>query len=157
MITKNRYIKKICIAIAIIVCLSATTSPFIGCGCTGPQFYDFRANWVYESEDMSFTITTRGDSYYYLNGSITIDGTKTDVIISAFSPTRTLTFYKIDEIDTSDANWLSNLRNHDSKWFFCSYSGYKKKLTLSYFTKYLPDNKYEHFDDKKIVLKRYDY
>ena len=69
--------KKLLHLLAITMCLSVILSCFCGCYKSGPKFYNFRANWIYEGDDITFTITTHGDRFTYSCGEIII-GEKND-------------------------------------------------------------------------------
>lgn len=155
---KEKYIKRSCGLLAITMCLSVILSCFCGCYKSGPKFYDFRANWIYEGDDMTFTITTRGDSSYsFITGNIVINDKKIDIVIVAFDSLANITVYRSDEIDIDDENWFIDEKNDNAMLFDCNYKGYKKELVLSRFAKRLSNGDFEYYDDMKIVLKRYDY
>ncbi len=143
--------------VVLLLCLIFTYCLFVPCfsGCKkiGPSFIDFRANWVYEGEDMTLIITTHGDSQYNYNGKIIVNEKERDIFISVAPHFGQLAVYINDGIDTKDNNWPQE----DLFLFSCSYDGYKNWVTLSHFVTKAPDGSDVYDDEKKIVLTRHDY
>ncbi len=150
--------KKSSVLIAIIFTITLLCTFFTGC-ITGPvKFIDLRANWVYESEDMTLIINTQGDSRSYLIGKIIKGDEVTNLLIDVdydiFKTSGKLSVYKNYGIDVyADINW-----RYDYFLFSCSYDGDKEKLTLSGFTMPKADGSsgFEQ-DDKKILLIRQEF
>lgn len=153
---KSSKISSVLIAIIFVITLLCTF--FTGCIKGAVKFIDLRANWVYESEDMTLIISTPGDSYFYLVGKI-IKGDKTtnlliDVDYDIYKSSGKLSVYKDDGIDIySETKWI-----YDRFLFSCSYDKDKEKLILSKFIWPKTDGSagFER-EDTKIVLLKQDY
>lgn len=150
---KNKLNKKAALLMCMIFTCCLFVPCFSGCNKIGPSFIDFRANWVYEGEDMTLIITTLGDSRGYFNGKIIVNEKEKDIFISVAPHFGQLAVYFSDGIDTKDNNWPQE----DLFLFSCSYDGYKNGVTLSHFVTKAPDGSDVYDKEKKIVLSRQDY
>ncbi len=150
--------KKSSVLMAIIFTITLLCTFFTGC-IKGPvKFIDLRANWVYESEDMTLIISTPGDSHFYLVGKIIKGDEVTNLLIDVdydiYKSSGKLSVYKDDGIDIfSGTTW-----SYDRFLFSCSYDKDKEKLILSKFTWQKADGTpgFER-EDTKITLIMKDY
>ncbi len=144
--------------VALILCMIFTFCllvPLSGCLASRPDVVDYRANWIYEGEDMTFIITTTGDSNYIYNGSISINGKTIDILIEVSSCSKNLSVYRSEGIDINVEDLATEY--FDQLLFDCSYSNYKEGIKLTYFILPLEKGKNEIYPDKEIFLTRYDY
>lgn len=153
--TLKNNIKHIALLVVSILTLNVFTFSFSSCSASRPDVVDYRANWIYEGEDMTFIITTTGDSNYIYNGSITINGKTIDILIEVSSCSKNLSVYRSEGIDINVEDLATEY--FDQLLFDCSYSNYKEGIKLTYFILPLEKGKNEIYPDKEIFLTRYDY
>lgn len=112
---------KIILAAVILTVLFASTT-FTACN-NGPYFSDYAANWVYEDETVSLSLTTTGNHFDKVFGTLTLDGQRYQIVLEISYGAKKLIICDTAKQSTEEVDQYGNT---DGRMYAVKFSGYKE-------------------------------
>lgn len=108
---KGKKLKHIAIIIAMILSLNLCMLCLAACDYLRQEFWEIKATWIYESEDLNIIFNTDG-IHSEFTGTIIKDGKSIDVICASYAPDDEFSVYTKEGLDTSSPRWNVKYFDH---------------------------------------------
>lgn len=139
--------------LAIIVATLLTTITFTAC-VDGPFFTDYAANWVYEDETISLSLTTTGNNFDKVYGTLTLDGQRYQVVLEIRYGANKLIICDTEKQNTEESDRYGNT---DGRMYAVKFSGYKEYVEFEIMFDYSIHSEnfvVEDFAESKLLGKK---
>ncbi len=139
--------------LAVIVATLLTTTTFTAC-VNGPHFTDYAANWVYEDETISLSLTTTGNNFDKVYGTLILDGQRYQVVLEIRYGEDKLIICDTEKQNTEE---IDRYGNTDGRMYAAKFSGYKEYVEFEIMFDYSIHSEnftVEDFAESKLLGKK---
>lgn len=139
--------------LAVILAILFASTTFTAC-VDGPHFTDYAANWVYEDETISLSLTTTGNNFDKVFGTLTLGGQRYQVVLQIRYGANKLIICDTAKQSTEE---IDRYGNTDGRMYAVKFSGYKEYVEFEIMFDYSIHSEnfvVEDFSESKLLGKK---